>query len=254
MVRSRAICLWQAGRILLGASPDEEGKRLHMAKAPTQPEQRKTRIQAENEERILDAALDIFSLHGFRGTTIDQIADGAGMSKPNLLYYFRRKKDIYEALIDRLLDNWLEPLIAIRENGDPLPELRGYIRRKLEMSRDFPRESRLFANEILQGAPRIKTLLETRLRDLVEEKSRIISGWMQSGQLRSADPRHLIFAIWSTTQHYADFDVQVCAVLGPDRGGPGRFEDAARFLENLFLEGLKPQAVASAEQNRIQAS
>ena len=193
------------------------------------PEPRKTRIQAENEARILDAALDAFSIHGFRGATVDQIAEGAGMSKPNLLYYFRRKQDIYEALIDRLLDMWLEPLESLDENGDPIPELRMYIRRKLEMSRDNPRESRLFANEMLQGAPRIEQMLATRLKALVDEKSQVISG-------------HMIFAIWSTTQHYADFDVQVRAVLGPDRGGDGRFEDAARFLETLFLDGLKPRA------------
>lgn len=206
-----------------------------------QSEPRKTRIQTENEARILDAALDVFSAHGFRGATIDQIAARAGMSKPNLLYYFRRKQDIYEALIDRLLDTWLEPLAAFDEAGDPIRELRSYIRRKLEMSRDYPRESRLFANEILQGAPRIKALLETRLKDLVEEKAKVISGWMDAGRLNHADPRHLIFAIWSTTQHYADFDVQVKAVLGPERGGEGRFEDAAQFLETLFLDGLRPK-------------
>lgn len=219
-------------------------------KARAEETQRKTRIQAENEERILDAALEIFSRHGFRGATIDQIAEAAGMSKPNLLYYFRRKQDMYDALIARLLDTWLEPLRGIRDNGDPLPELRSYIRRKLEMSRDYPRESRLFANEILQGAPRIRRLLETELRHLVDEKAEVIRNWMRAGKLNSADPRHLIFSIWSTTQHYADFDVQVRAVLGPDRGGDGRFEDAARYLETLFLDGLRPKQAAEAPRIR----
>jgi TetR/AcrR family transcriptional regulator len=203
--------------------------------------QRKTRIQMENEERILDAALEVFSLHGFRGATIDQIADHAGMSKPNLLYYFRRKQDMYEALISRLLDTWLEPLRALDAFGDPLPELQCYIRRKLEMARDFPRESRLFANEILQGAPRIKKLLESELKPLVDEKAQVLSGWMQQGKINPVDPRHLIFSIWSTTQHYADFDVQVQVILGPDLGAEGRFEDAARYLETLFLSGLRPK-------------
>lgn len=219
-------------------------------KARAEETQRKTRIQTENEQRILDAALEIFSRHGFRGATIDQIAEEAGMSKPNLLYYFRRKQDMYEALIARLLDTWLEPLRAIRDDGDPLPEIRSYIRRKLEMSRDYPRESRLFANEILQGAPRIRRLLESELKPLVDEKADVIRRWMRAGKLNLADPRHLIFSIWSTTQHYADFDVQVRAVLGPDRGGDGRFEDAARYLETLFLEGLKPHAGAQGPKIR----
>ena len=131
------------------------------AKAP------RTRIQIEKRELILEAALEIFSAFGFRGATLDRIAAAAGMSKPNLLYYFPRKEDIYETLMQRLLETWLAPLRALDADGDPLPELRGYIRRKLEMSRTYPRESRLFANEILQGAPRIMPLLEGELKELV---------------------------------------------------------------------------------------
>ncbi len=112
-----------------------------------------TRIQREKREIILDAALDIFSNHGFRGSTVDQIAEAAGMSKPNLLYYYRGKEEIYASLLHRLLDTWLAPLMEMAADGDPVRELRNYIRRKIEMARDFPRESRLFANEILQGAP-----------------------------------------------------------------------------------------------------
>ncbi len=223
----------------MGIGEREQGTQDLKARATET--QRKTRIQMENEERILDAALEVFSAHGFRGATIDQIAEHAGMSKPNLLYYFRRKQDMYEALIARLLDTWLEPLRSLDAVGDPLPELRCYIRRKLEMARDFPRESRLFANEILQGAPRIKQLLVSELKPLVDEKAEVLSGWMAEGKINPVDPRHLIFSIWSTTQHYADFDVQVQVVLGPDLGAEGRFEDAARYLETLFLDGLSPK-------------
>jgi TetR/AcrR family transcriptional regulator len=203
---------------------------------------RRTRIQTEKRELILEAALEVFSTHGFRGSTIDQIAEAAGMSKPNLLYYFRRKEDIHEALIQRLLKTWLAPLRELSETGDPIAELRGYIRRKLEMARDYPRESRLFANEILQGAPRIMPLLEGELKTLVDEKAAVITGWMRAGRIATTDPRHLIFSIWATTQHYADFDVQVRAVLGPERGGEGHFEDAARFLEQLYIGGLNPKS------------
>lgn len=200
-----------------------------------------TRIQSEKRDIILEAALDVFSTHGFRGATIDQIADAAGMSKPNLLYYFKGKEDIHETLIQRLLDNWLDPLRALDDIGDPLTELAAYIRRKLEMARDFPRESRLFANEILQGAPRILPMIEGELKSLVDEKAETIRHWIAKGQIAPTDPYHLIFSIWATTQHYADFDVQVRAVLGPARGGDNRFEDAASFLEALYLDGLKPK-------------
>lgn len=200
-----------------------------------------TRIQREKQDVILEAALEVFSVHGFRGATIDQIAEVAGMSKPNLLYYFPRKEEIHRRLMSELLVTWLAPLREMDENGDPFPEIRSYIRRKLEMARDFPRESRLFANEMLQGAPRIIEMIEVDLKNLVDEKARVLLTWMDQGKIARTDPYHLIFSIWATTQHYADFDVQVRAVLGPGRGGEGRFEDAARYLEHLFMFGLTPK-------------
>ena len=207
---------------------------------------RRTRIQEEKEERILEAALDVFSAAGFRGSTIDQIAEAAGMSKPNLLYYFRTKEAMHRALIDRVLFTWLEPLRAFDAEGNPEAEIRSYIRRKLEMARDFPRESRLFANEVLAGAPHIEDELKGPLKELVDEKAEVIRTWSRTGKIARCDPYHLIFSIWATTQHYADFDVQVRAVLGQNQAGEGRFEDAARFLEQLFMEGLRPREADTA--------
>ncbi|MDB5552366.1 MAG: TetR family transcriptional regulator [Rhizobium sp.] len=200
--------------------------------------QRRTRIQEAKEEQILEAALEVFSMHGFRGATIDQIAEVAGMSKPNLLYYFRTKETMHRALIERVLDTWLDPLREFDAEGNPEAEIRSYIRRKLEMARDFPRESRLFANEVLRGAPLIEDELKGPLKQLVDEKAEVIRAWAKAGKIAKCDPYHLIFSIWSTTQHYADFDVQVRAVLGQEKSGDGRFEDAARYLEQLFMGGL----------------
>jgi len=201
--------------------------------------QRRTRIQEEKEERILQAALEVFSLHGFRGATVDQIAEVAGMSKPNLLYYFRTKEAMHRMLMTRVLDTWLDPLREFDAEGSPVCEIRNYIRRKLEMARDFPRESRLFANEILQGAPNIEDELKGPLKSLVDEKAEVIRAWAKAGKIADCDPYHLIFSIWSTTQHYADFDVQVRAVLGRTQADEGVFEGATRFLEQLFLTGLR---------------
>ncbi|MEL6601300.1 MAG: TetR family transcriptional regulator C-terminal domain-containing protein [Pseudomonadota bacterium] len=200
---------------------------------------RPTRIQREKRDLILEAALDVFSNNGFRGSTLDQIAAAAGISKPNLLYYFDGKEAIHQALLTRLLDTWLDPLRELNPEGEPLRELRAYVQRKLEMARDYPRESRIFANEVLRGAPHLLPELEGPLRALVEEKAAVLKRWMEAGKLARTDPKHLIFAIWATTQHYADFDVQVRAVLGDD--GEGRFHDASAFLEQLFMGGLRPR-------------
>lgn len=197
----------------------------------------KTRIQQKNSETILEAALEVFSAQGFRGATLDQIAEVAGLSKPNLLYYFPSKEAIHQTLLAEMLDTWLDPLREMDANGDPVAEVMNYVRRKLEMSRDFPRESRLFANEILQGGPRIKGAIEGELRDLVHEKAAILRLWMDQGRIARLDPVHLIFSIWALTQHYADFDMQVRSVLGE---GHDPFTEAGLFLETLYVRLLAP--------------
>jgi TetR/AcrR family transcriptional regulator len=198
----------------------------------------RTRIQREKTDQILEAALEVFSTFGFRGSTIDQIASQAGLSKPNLLYYFDSKDAIHAMLLEDLLDTWLAPLHAMESDGDPVIEILGYVIRKLEMARDYPRESRLFANEILQGAPRIMDQITGPLKELVDDKAAVIRGWAEAGKIAAVDPHHLIFSIWATTQHYADFDAQVSAVLG-DRAD-ARFDDAASYLTTLFSKLLRP--------------
>ncbi|SEJ41483.1 transcriptional regulator, TetR family [Pseudooceanicola nitratireducens] len=197
-----------------------------------------TRIQRDKIAQISEAALDVFSTHGFRGATVDQIAKAASLSKPNLLYYFPSKEAIHTHLLENLLDTWLDPLRQINPDGDPLDEILTYVRRKLTMSRDMPRESRLFAYEIIQGAPNMGAGLEEVLKPLVDGQAQVIRGWMEDGRLRPADPHHLIFSIWSLTQHYADFDVQVRTVLGPKVTDP--FPQAEDYLVTLFTRMLAP--------------
>ncbi len=195
-----------------------------------------TRIQKKNRAAILEAALNVFSAHGFRGATVDQIAAEAGLSKPNLLYYFPSKEEIHTALLSGLLETWLSPLHELDDTGDPLEEILSYIRRKLQMSRELPRESRLFANELVQGAPRIHDALSSDLKALVDEKTAILKKWMDEGKIAQVHPYHLVFSIWALTQHYADFDVQVRAILADE----DPFEGAAPFIDTLYRKLLTP--------------
>ncbi|MFL4468894.1 TetR family transcriptional regulator C-terminal domain-containing protein [Tateyamaria armeniaca] len=192
-----------------------------------------TRIQQRNRHLILDAALDVFSAHGYRGATLDQIAEAAGLSKPNILYYFSGKEEIHVTLLNQLMETWLDPLVELDADGDPMTELLDYVHRKIDMARDLPRESRLFAGEILQGAPRMHPHLESDLKPLFDEKCGIIQGWIDAGKIAPVDPRHLIFSIWSTTQHYADFDVQVQVLSDQEP-----MEGARRYLDTLFRRVL----------------
>ncbi len=196
-----------------------------------------SRIQQRNRRRILEASLEVFSTHGYRGATLDRIARTAGLSKPNLLYYFASKEAIHRALLTDLLETWIAPLRDLDPEGDPCAELLGYVRRKLHMSRQYPRESRLFAGEILQGAPRMEGFLRGVLRPLVDDRAAVIRRWSDEGRIARVDPHHLIFSIWALTQHYADFEAQIRMIRG-DTVDP--LEGAQAHLEQHFRRLLAP--------------
>jgi TetR/AcrR family transcriptional regulator len=198
----------------------------------------KTRIQVRNEKRILDAAQEVFATYGYQGATIDEIADRAGISKPNLHYYFKRKRDLYLAVLRRTLEIWLVPLRELDRTGDPAVELGNYIAQKVQLSRRFPAASRVFANEIVQGAPFLKGYLQTNLREVVERKAAVIQHWIDQGKLAPIDPYHLIFLIWAATQHYADFTAQVKAVMNVPRLNQGHFHKVEQSLSRIILQGV----------------
>ena len=198
----------------------------------------KTRIQLRNEARILDAAQDVFATYGYEGSTIDEVADRAGISKPNLHYYYKRKKDLYLAVLRRTLEIWLVPLRELDRNGDPAVELGNYIAHKVELSRQFPAASRVFANEIVQGAPFLKGYLKTNLRAVVQRKAAVIQHWVKQRKLAPVDPYHLIFLIWAATQHYADFVPQIKAVMNVSRLTPGHFRKVEQSLSRIILQGV----------------
>ncbi len=196
-----------------------------------------SRIQEKNRTLIMEAALREFSTKGFSGATVERIAAEAGMSKSNLLYYFSSKEAIYNATLAHILEVWLAPLKTLDPNGDPGQELADYIRQKMEISATFPEASRLFANEVMQGAPQILPILETDLKRLVAEKCQVIEHWIAAGKMRRLEPHHLIFTIWATTQHYADFSVQIMALTGKDLSDPDFYRETVEAVTSLILNG-----------------
>jgi TetR/AcrR family transcriptional regulator len=201
----------------------------------------KSRIGEVNAERILDAGLLIFSRHGYSGARIDQIADAAEMSKPNLLYYFRTKEELYRAVLRRTLDMWLKPLRELDPKKDPREALGHYIDQKLAYSRKHPVASRLFAIEIMQGAPHLAKALSSELADLIESKKATIRKWIEDKKLADVDPYHLLFAIWATTQHYADFAAQISTLTGKNLSDEEFFASAKAAVKRVILEGLLPR-------------
>lgn len=208
-------------------------------KTPVKAPTRRSRAVAAKRTAILSAALALFSQYGVHGTSLDKVAEGADVSKTNLLYYFPSKEALYIAVLKNILDVWLAPLRALREDQQPLEAIRDYIRLKLEVSRDHPQASRLFCMEMLQGAPLLKEELEGDLKRLVDDKSAVIEGWINQGKLAAVEPHHLIFMLWATTQHYADFSTQVEAVTGQTLNDDGFFNQTVENVQRMVIEGIR---------------
>lgn len=205
---------------------------------------RRQRQIALKRKTILAAALELFSTYGFHGTSVDQIAERADVSKGNLLYYFRNKDELYAALLRDLLQIWLAPLRAFDPAQDPAVALREYIHQKLIASRDNPAASRLFCLEMLQGAPVFGVELLANLKLLVDDKRTVIEQWIAQGKLVPVTPHHLIFFLWASTQHYADFSFQVEGLTGKTLRDDDFFAEAEQSLYNIVLSGLLPRAQA----------
>jgi TetR/AcrR family transcriptional regulator len=197
----------------------------------------KGQIRQANESRILGAAEHVFARAGFGGATMAAIAAASGLPKANLHYYFGSKDVLYRAVLARILNDWLVPTNCIVSDADPRTALEHYIRAKMALSAQRPDGSKVFANEMLHGAPVVKTILETELRQMVEAKAAVVQGWIDAGRMAPVDATHLFFSIWAATQTYADFDVQVCAVLGRNSLGADDQARATEHVVSLLLRG-----------------
>ncbi len=172
------------------------------------------RTRRINEARILAAAEAVFAEAGYTGASMQAIAERTGLPKANLHYYFGTKETLYRTLLADILDMWVDAFEHFVPERDPAEALAAYIRDKMRWSRTRPLASKVFANEIVHGARRIEGYLSDKLRCRVEDKAAVIEGWIRAGRMAPIDPKHLFFILWAATQTYADFDVQVCAVLG----------------------------------------
>lgn len=197
----------------------------------------KGQIRQANEALILEAAERVFARVGFAGATMAAVAAESGLPKANLHYYFGSKESLYRAVLAHTLHDWLGETDSIAADAEPRVALEAYIGAKMAMSVRRPDASRVFANELLHGAPVMGELLRTELRSTVAAKARVIDGWIAAGRMAPVDSTHLFFTIWAATQTYADFDVQVRAVLGRKRMSANDHARAARHVVNLVLRG-----------------
>jgi TetR/AcrR family transcriptional regulator len=200
-------------------------------------------IGEKNQQKVLEAAVKVFSRKGFSGARIDEIAKEAGMSKTNMLYYFKTKKELYQVVIVRVLRRWLGTLGNLQSSDQPIDVITKYISKKMQMSQQYPEASRLIAMEIMAGAPVIGEFFQTELHAWVKEKGQVFLKWQNEGLMASIEPAHVFFMIWALTQTYADFESQIAAVIKPNDYDSEIYPPATRFAIEVLVRGfdLKPR-------------
>lgn len=213
------------------------------------PTKSRQEARRETEERILNAAEQVFAEYGFRGATMGQIAELSGLPKANLHYYFTTKHTLYRQVVERIFRIWLEAAQTFDECDTPREALGNYIRAKMDISRRHPNGSKVWANEIIHKAPVIQDYLETTLEDWTNDRIAVLNRWIDEGRIRAVDGRTLLYMIWATTQHYADFNHQVQTL---NKGAPlsdAQYEAAKENVVSIILQGLgiDPEGVEQAK-------
>lgn len=198
----------------------------------------KSAVRAENERAILAAAEEVFAESGFRGATTGMIAERAGLPKANLHYYFPTKEALYRKVVEHIFNIWLDAANSFDENDDPVEALTAYISTKMDISRAHPMGSKVWANEILHKAPVIQDYLETTLRSWTSSRVAVIDRWVAEGRIAPVNGEYLLYMIWATTQHYADFNHQIDTLNGGEPLSDAQFEEAKNTVVRIVLAGI----------------
>jgi len=202
-----------------------------------QESRRSGKVREESLEKILSAASTEFVLQGFKGTTVQSIADRAQLPKANILYYFKNKENLYHGVLDRTLQMWDQGIGEIVPREGPRVAIEKIIDAKVKIAFKYPEASKIYAMEIIQGAPNLKEFARTYQRKWVREKAALFQSWIDAGEMKAVDPVHLIFLIWSSTQHYADFESQILTITNRAEYEQEDIESVAHFLKTMILRG-----------------
>lgn len=195
-------------------------------------------IRQENEKLILQAAEKTFAEAGFGGATMQLIADVAGLPKANLHYYFPTKESLYRRVVQDIFHVWLQAADIFDEADGPIEGLGAYIDAKMEISRKHPAGSKVWASEVMHRAPVIQDYLETTLRDWTEGRIAVIERWIAQGLMDPVNPRHLLYMLWATTQHYADFNHQIETLNGGRPLTDAQWTEATDTVKRIILTGI----------------
>lgn len=192
----------------------------------------------ESERMIMVAAEKVFAEAGFGGATMQLIADVAGLPKANLHYYFPTKEALYRRVVQDIFQVWLKAADIFDQASGPVEGIGAYIDAKMEISRRHPAGSKVWASEVMHGAPVIQDYLETTLEQWTNSRITVIQSWIDRGLMAPIDPRHLLYMVWATTQHYADFGHQIETLNNSEPLTDAQWQAATDSVKTIILKGI----------------
>ena len=198
----------------------------------------KIEIRRSNVDKILLGAEKVFAEKGFAGTAMADIAAEVELPRSNLHYYFSTKTELYNAVLLGLLEVWKQDALCFETYDDPRLVLSSYIRAKMTHSRTRPYGSKVWADEIIHGAPTLGLTLDASLYDWAKMKEAKIRQWVADKRILPVEPSRVLFMIWASTQHYADFDHQVNIINEHQPLSDIQFERAIHSVTSIILRGI----------------
>ncbi|MFT5711688.1 MAG: TetR/AcrR family transcriptional regulator [Glaciecola sp.] len=194
-------------------------------------------IRKDNLQQILFVAEQLFAEKGYNGTTISAIAVQAELPKANILYYFKTKETLYKEVLRLLLVIWMKHMDEMTAEQHPRVALRRYILQKMKQSKQHPNASRIFAAEILHGAPYLREQLQTDLKEQFTKTCQVFRDWIAKKWMDPISPEHLLFMIWSSTQAYSDYALQSSLLMDKTELDDNDFETGVELISRLVLKG-----------------
>jgi TetR/AcrR family transcriptional regulator len=193
------------------------------------------------EDRLLSAALTLFGKRGYTAVSVRDVARAAGVTTPNVYYYFGSKRGLYLRLLHDLLDRRTTAVrVALAEKGDPITRLRRVLEAYIWFDRDDPvdREAQLFLLREIYG------LGSDLFTDLVAEHDasnrralrQVIEEGVRLGVFRPVRVEHTVIAI---------FGVMLTFIRRAALGARVRPSDAIAQVMDVMVDGLRARAPAT---------
>lgn len=153
----------------------------------------RSQVKLSTQERILNAALDVFSEKGFHSATVDEIAERAGLGKGTLYRYFSNKETLFKELVRLRLGELERSATAILDgHDDVLTMITKYLRVYFEFFDRNARLYRLIVQERMDVGDQMQDLYLRKVMRRVPQLKLKIYGASQQGVLKDVD-FHTVF-------------------------------------------------------------